>query len=143
MKTSALALPLSVHEPHVAARGDCRNQTHAMASACRLDDGRVAFRLPCASRVMIGDRVSEIDVRLLFFSHRLDFLALFLSHCRTRDSSRSIARCNGFWRVMPICANNRPTELAASVMLNFLLISAATMSRVHNFRFLLAMCGTE
>ena len=78
MKTSALALPLSVHEPHVAARGDCRNQTHVMASACRLDDGSVAFRLPCASRVMIGGRVAEIDVRPLFFGHRLDFLALFL-----------------------------------------------------------------
>jgi hypothetical protein len=33
---------------------------------------------------------------------------------------------------MPGCANNRPTELAASVMLNFLLISVATISRVHN-----------
>jgi hypothetical protein len=30
------------HEPHVAARGDRRNQTHAMAGAGRLDDGRAA-----------------------------------------------------------------------------------------------------
>ena len=38
----------------VAARGDRRNQTHAMASARRLDDGRVAFRPPSPPRVMIG-----------------------------------------------------------------------------------------
>ena len=45
-----------------------------MASARRLDDGRVAFRPPCPPRVMIGAnvrRVAEIDVRPLFFGHRL------------------------------------------------------------------------
>ena len=69
------------HEPQVAARGDRRNQTHAMASARRLDDGRVAFRPPCAPRVMVGadvSRVAEIDVSPLFPGHRLDFRVFLL-----------------------------------------------------------------
>ncbi len=52
-----------------------------MAGACRLDDGRVAFRPPCASRMMIGAdvrRVAEINVRPFFLSQRLDFGVFFL-----------------------------------------------------------------
>src|ERR1700751_5624938 len=35
----------------------------------------------------------------------------FLSHCPTRASSRSCARCKGFWQVMPICASSRPNRI--------------------------------
>jgi hypothetical protein len=52
-----------------------------MAGACRLDDGRIAFRPPCAPRVVIGAdvrRVAEINVRPFFLSQRLDFGAFFL-----------------------------------------------------------------
>jgi len=69
------------HEPHVAARGDCGNQAHAMAGAGRLNDRGVAFRPPCAPRVMTGAyvrRVTEIDAGLLFLGHRLDLRAFFL-----------------------------------------------------------------
>jgi hypothetical protein len=33
-------LDMATKFPHVAARGDCGNQTHAMAGASRLDDRR-------------------------------------------------------------------------------------------------------
>jgi hypothetical protein len=56
----------------------------------------------------------------------------FLSHCSTRASSRSCARCRGFWQVMPSCASSRPTELALNRTPNLFLISLATMSRVHS-----------
>ena len=80
------------HEPQVAARGDRRNQTHAMASARRLDDGRVAFRPPCPPRVMIGAdvrRVAEIDVRPLFFGHRLAIAEPETRRVRPRDAVAS------------------------------------------------------
>src|SRR5271166_3169974 len=42
----------------------------------------------------------------------------FLSHCSTRASSRSCARCKGFWHVMPSCASSRPTEFALTTTPN-------------------------
>jgi len=42
----------------------------------------------------------------------------------------SIARCNGFWQVMPSCGQQPANGIgAAKVMLNFLLITLATISR--------------
>jgi hypothetical protein len=37
----------------------------------------------------------------------------------------------GSRQATPICGNNRPTELAANALLNFLSIGAATISHVH------------
>src|ERR1700730_9626740 len=78
------------HEPHVAACGDCGNQTHAMAGAGRWDDGRVAFRPPSAPRVMVGadvSRVAEIDVSPCFLAIALIFGDSFSSLSRTADSA--------------------------------------------------------
>src|SRR3984893_19465318 len=47
------------HEPHVAACGDCGNQTHAMAGAGRLGDGGVAFCPPSAPPAVVGAAVSR------------------------------------------------------------------------------------
>jgi hypothetical protein len=92
---------------------------------------------PKSARVVIGTYVSgvaEIDFCLLALSQGLDFWIFFLSQCRTRASSHSSARCNGFWQVMPSCAKRRPSELALNFMPNLSLMSLATSSRVHNAR---------
>ena len=51
-----------------------------MARTGRLNDGRVAFRPPCAPHVIGPNmrRVAEIDVRPLLFGHRLDLRVFFL-----------------------------------------------------------------
>src|ERR1700693_1678820 len=56
----------------------------------------------------------------------------FFSHCWTRASSRSKARCRGFWQVIPSWARSRPTETRLKAILNLSLINLATISRVHS-----------
>jgi hypothetical protein len=51
---------------------------------------------------------------------------------RTNASSRSKARCRGFWQVTPSCARSRPTETRLNVILNLSLLYLAIISRVHN-----------
>jgi hypothetical protein len=69
------------HESHMAARGDRRNQTHAVAGACHLHDGRIAFCPSCAPRVMIGTdvrRIAEIDVSFLLLRQSFDLRVILL-----------------------------------------------------------------
>src|SRR6266446_6064300 len=112
------------HEPHVAARRDGRDQAHAVPSSRTRHDRGLALQAPGATRMMIRAHVrgvAEVD------------LSLFpLSHCCTSASSRSNARCSGFWQVMPSWARSRPTETRLNEILNLSLISVATISRVHN-----------
>ena len=42
------------HEPHMAARGNRRDQAHAMARTCGFDDGGFAPLTPRMPRIMIG-----------------------------------------------------------------------------------------
>src|ERR1039457_5012848 len=63
------------HEPHVPFRCNRRNQTKAVASTGRLDDGRFALLAPCTPRVMIRTHVggvAKIDVCALVLSHLSD-----------------------------------------------------------------------
>src|SRR5580692_9058918 len=123
------------HEPHLASRGNRRDEAHAMACAGGFDDWRFALLTPTPPRVMIRAHVGGIAKKISAFSRcarALIFGYSFLSHCSTRASSRSCARCKGFWQVMPSCASNRPTELALNATPNLSRISLATMSRVHS-----------
>src|ERR1700730_17178781 len=98
------------HEPHLASRGDRRDQAHAMACAGGFDDRRFALLAPTPPRVMIRAHVGGI----------------------AKEDLRFFPLCKGFWQVMPSCASNRPTELALNEMPNLSRISLATMSRVHS-----------
>src|SRR6202171_39100 len=105
-----------------------------MASARRLADGRVGLRPPGPPRVMIGADVrrgAEIDVRPLFFGHRLDLRVFFLEPL---PNQRLIAFDRAMQWLLTSDADLRqqPANWPASMMLNFLLISVATISRVHN-----------
>ena len=75
---------LDDHEPHMAARGDRRYQTHPMARARRLDDRRLALLAPCATGVMIGThvgRVAKEDVGVFRCAMALILGYSFFSHC--------------------------------------------------------------
>src|ERR1035438_6270749 len=67
------------HEPHMAFRGDHRDQAHAVTGACCLDNRRLTFLAPGAPCMMIGTdmrRIAKIDVRALDLGHRLDLWVL-------------------------------------------------------------------
>src|SRR5277367_651530 len=68
------------HEPHLASRGDRRDQAHAMASASGFDDRRFALLAPTTPRVMIRAHVGGIAKEdLRFFPLRKGFdLRVFL-----------------------------------------------------------------
>src|ERR1035441_10889982 len=57
------------HEPHVPFRCNRRNQTKAVASTGRLDDGRFALLAPCTPRVMIRTHVGDRKNTRLNSSH--------------------------------------------------------------------------
>src|ERR1700751_5956813 len=119
----------------MSSRGNRRDQAHAMARTRSFDDGRFTLLAPSTPRMMIGAHVGGIAKEDLGFFALRQALILgysFLSHCPTRASSRSCARCKGFWQVMPSCASSRPTELALNTTPNLSLISFATISRVHS-----------
>src|SRR6266481_7079130 len=73
------ALPLD-HEPHLASRGDRRDEAHAMACAGGFDDRRFALLAPTPPRVMIRAHVGGIAKEdLRFFPLRKGFdLRVFL-----------------------------------------------------------------
>ena len=48
------------HEPHMAARGNRRDQAHAMARTCGFDDGGCAPLTPRAPGMMIGAHVGGV-----------------------------------------------------------------------------------
>src|SRR3979490_310280 len=56
------------HEPHVASRGDRRDEAHAMPRAGGFDDGRFALLAPTTPGVMIRAHVGSIakEARGLF-----------------------------------------------------------------------------
>src|SRR6266700_4615923 len=63
------------HEPHLASRGDRRNEAHAMACAGGFDDRRFALLAPTAPRVMIRAHVGSIakeDLRFFPLRKGLD-----------------------------------------------------------------------
>ncbi len=68
-------------EPHMAARGDRRDQAHAMTRARGLNNRRFAFLTPGAPGVAIGThlgRIAKIDLSPLIFRDCLDFQVFFL-----------------------------------------------------------------
>src|ERR1022692_1041615 len=77
------------HKPHVALRGNRREQAHAMPSAGCYHNGRFAFLAPSAPGMMIRAdmrRIAKIDVRI--------FGNFVFSHFFTSDGSRSSAWYN-------------------------------------------------
>ena len=52
------------HEPHMAARGNRRDQAHAMARTCGFDDGGFAPLTPRAPGMMIGEGARTAIVRI-------------------------------------------------------------------------------
>jgi hypothetical protein len=63
------------HKPHVALRGNRREQAHAMPSAGCYHNGRFAFLAPSAPGMMIRAdmrRIAKIDVRTQCFRGFLD-----------------------------------------------------------------------
>ena len=53
---------------------------------------------------------TEVNLGFFACAKALIFGYSFFSHCFTNASFRSSARCNGFWQVIPNCANRRRTE---------------------------------
>ena len=53
-------------------------------------------------------------------------------HCLTSVASCSNARLSGFWQLNPICANNRPTEIALSLMPYWRQISVPIIALVQS-----------
>src|SRR4029077_8251898 len=123
------------HEPHLAARGDRRDEAHTMPRAGGFDDRRFALLTPTTPSVMIRAHVGSIAKEdLRFFPLRKGFdLRVFLLEplldkglvALLRAVQRLLAS-DAEWR------HNRPTELALNATPNLSRTSLATMSRVHS-----------
>src|SRR5271169_638189 len=71
------------HKPHVALRGNRREQAHAMPSAGCYHKGRFAFLAPSAPGMMIRAdmrRIAKIDVRTQCCRGFLDLRKLVITH---------------------------------------------------------------
>jgi hypothetical protein len=64
--------------------------------------------------------VTEVNLGFFACAKALIFGYSFFSHCFTNASFRSSARCNGFWQVIPNCANRRPTEARLNLIPYFI-----------------------
>ena len=58
--------------------------------------------------------IAEINAGPFFWAMALIF-GYSLSHCCTKASSRSSARCNGFWQVMPKSRVETPHGIGAQL----------------------------
>src|ERR1700719_1537018 len=122
------------HEPHLAARGDCRDEAHAMARARRFHDRRFALLAPAAPRVMIRAHVGGIakeNLRFFPLRQRLD-PRIFLLEPLLDQSLVALLRTIQRLLAGDAVAPTRPTELALNTTPNLSLISLPTMSRVHS-----------
>src|SRR4029077_14118513 len=115
------------HEPHLPARGDGRDQAHAVTCPRAGHHWSLSLLAPGATRMMIRAHVrgvAEVDVGLFPLRQSSDarvFLLEPLLHQRLILFQRMMQRP----LAMPSCANSRPTETKLSEILNLSPISSA------------------